>query len=134
MLNGAGLAGRLLQPPDVLAPALGCSFGFCFGFADLVFHHGRFLILNPASEANVRDGVVAWRQVLARLVAVAQPVVNFFFRLGLAVAIALLQDTGEFFDFAAQSGEIIAGELAPLLSRLTLEFIPLAEQDIMGCI
>jgi hypothetical protein len=45
-----------------------------------------------------------------------------------------LQDTGEFFDFAAQSGEIIAGEFAPLLSRLTLEFIPLAEQDIMGCI
>jgi hypothetical protein len=61
------------------------------------------------------------------LVAVAQPVVNFDYRLGLAAAIALLQDTGEFFCFSAQLGEIIVGAFAPLLSHLTLEFMPLAE-------
>lgn len=62
-------------------------------------------------------------------VLVAQPVVDFDFRLDLAVAIALLQDTGELFGFAAQSGEIVVGELAPLLSHLALEFMPLAGQD-----
>jgi hypothetical protein len=61
------------------------------------------------------------------LVAIVQPVVNLDFRLGFAVAIALSQDTGEFFGSSAQSSEIIVGEFAPLLSHLTLEFMPLAE-------
>jgi hypothetical protein len=65
--------------------------------------------------------------LLSVLVVVAQPVVNGEFRLSLAVAITLLQYTDKFFSFAAQSGEIIVGEFAPLLSHLTLEFMPFAE-------
>ena len=60
---------------------------------------------------------------------VAQPVVDLVFRLGLAVAIALSQDTNEFFGFATQPGEIIVGEFVPLLSHLTLEFMPLAGRE-----
>ena len=57
LLSDGALTSRLLQPPDVLARALGCSFGFCFGFGGFVYHHGQLLILKPACEANMLDGV-----------------------------------------------------------------------------
>jgi hypothetical protein len=67
-------------------------------------------------------------------VVLAQPVVDLSFRLGFVVAIPLLQDTGKFFGLATQSGEIVVSEFAPLLSHLALKFMPLAEQNVFGCI
>jgi len=67
-------------------------------------------------------------------VVLAQPVVDFSFRLGLVVAIPLLQDTGKFFGLATQLGKIIVSEFAPPLSHLALKFMPLAEQNVIGCV
>ncbi len=55
-----------------------------------------------------------------------QPVVNFHFRLNLAVAILLLQDTSEFFRFTAEPLDVIIGEFAPVLFRLNFELRSLA--------
>ena len=55
-----------------------------------------------------------------RRVAVAQPVVDLHFRLCFAVAIPLLQYTGEFFRLATQSGDVIVGEFCPTAASLGL--------------
>jgi hypothetical protein len=70
--------------------------------------------LKPALEANALDGVAGRGQAWARAWSRSRkPVVNFDFRLDLAVAVPPLQDTDKFFRFAAQSGEILISELAP---------------------
>ena len=46
------------------------------------------------------------------------------FRLDLAVAVPLPQDTGEFFRCAAEPLDVIISEFAPVLFRLTFELMP----------
>jgi hypothetical protein len=64
-------------------------------------------------------------------VLLVHPVVKSGVCLGLCVANALSQDAGEFFGLSTQSGDIIFGEFAPPLPYLTLEFMPLAQYDIV---
>jgi hypothetical protein len=60
-----------------------------------------------------------------------QPVVDFHIRLSLAIAILLPQETGKFIEGAAQEGDIIVSELAPLLFNLVLELRLLASYDVV---
>ena len=62
----------------------------------------------------------------------AQPCVDLVFSLGLSIPIALLQDAGQFFGFAAQTCEVVVLEFAPLLSYLSLEFMPFSKHDILS--
>src|SRR5664280_50023 len=97
---------------------------------------GRFSFsLFLGRQAN-EDGVRGRCYFLAPEVrsVLAQPVVDFSFRLGLVVTIPLLQDTRKFFGLATQQQEIIVSEFAPLLSHVTLKFMPLAKQNVIGCV
>src|SRR5664280_1476387 len=97
---------------------------------------GRFSFsLFFGRQAN-EDGVRSRCYFLAPGVrsVLAQPVVDLSVRLGLVIAIPLLQDTGKLLRLATQFQEIVVSEFAPLLSHLALEFFPLAEQNVIGCV
>jgi hypothetical protein len=66
-------------------------------------------------------------------VVIAQPLLDFNLRLGFPITIALLQNPDEFFRFSAQLGQVIIRELGPLLSHLSFKFMPLPEDNILGC-
>ncbi len=57
---------------------------------------------------------------------VVQPVSNFHIGLDPAIAVAQPQGTGKFFCFAADSGDVLVGQLAPLLLYLVFEIGSLA--------
>src|SRR5262249_17716866 len=52
--------------------------------------------------------------------------VDFFFRLFLGVAIALLQPAGKLIPLARDGGQIIVGQLAPFFLDLARELLPVA--------
>src|SRR5207247_9646223 len=51
---------------------------------------------------------------------------DFHFRLDFAIAVAFLQHSGELFRLTTQYGEVVVGELAPLMPNFTLYLMPLA--------
>ena len=59
---------------------------------------------------------------------------DLHFRLDFAIAVAFLQHSGELFRLTTQYGEVVVGELAPLLPNFTFYLMPLALQDIFGCV